>query len=52
MHPSGLLENDRDNPGDSNKVKEYIKVGKGIDPARYCISEQNASEKETYFPGS
>lgn len=51
MNPSKLFKKDLDNPGDINEVKENIKVGIRIDPARHCISEQNASEKEAYFPG-
>lgn len=32
------------------KVKEDIKIGKGFDPAKNCVSEQNGLRKKHYFP--
>lgn len=46
IHPSGGIQIDRNNPEDTNNVKDDMKVGKGIDPAKNCISERNATEKK------
>lgn len=51
MYPSGRLQKDWDNPGDTIKVKEDMKVGHGIDAATNCISEQNTRGRKRISPG-
>lgn len=38
-------------PNTPSKVKDDMKVEKGIDPAKNCILEQNALKKKNYYPG-
>lgn len=45
IHPSRRLQNDCNKPEDTIKMKEDRKVGKGIDPAKNCMSGQSAPEK-------
>lgn len=50
-YPTGSVRNDRDNPRDTIKVRDNIKVGKESDPAKNNVSEQYALEKKHIFVG-
>lgn len=47
-HQSGSLWVDWDNPEDSIKMKDDMKLAKGIDPAKTCTSERNAPTKNSF----
>lgn len=51
INPSRRLQMGWDNPEETIKLKDDMKRGKGINAAKSSISQQNAPEKERWFPG-
>lgn len=51
INPSGSHQIDWDTARDTIKLKDGMKVRRGIDPAKNYMSEQNAPQEEKYFSG-
>lgn len=49
IHTIDRLQIDWGSPGDNIRVEEDMKVRKGIDTAKSCISEKHAPEKNFIF---